>query len=637
MTTEIASLPWLPRPPADFRQRCKELDPRGAASELRRLSSFFLDERHSHLIASALRRVSNSGARLEGLTRVRLAILSNSTTTFAAPAIVAAGLRYGLQIEVVEAEFSQVFQEALYPDSQLYRSKPDMVLLAMDHRGLPISPCPGEKETARQIVTRGLTEIEGLISAIRGNCRATVILQSIPGVVWPTFGNFDSALPGTLNRLISELNILFVERLIPQGILIADIANLAATVGIGEWSDPRSWNLAKIPFATRFLPLYADQVARVIGAAYGKSRKCLVLDLDNTIWGGVVGDDGIDKLVLANGHPTGEAYLEVQRAALALHSRGVVLAVCSKNEESIARAAFREHPEMLLRESHIAAFQANWEDKARNLRTIAERLGLGLEALVLLDDNAAERDLVRHALPEVAVPELPDDPAMFARTLLCAGYFESIAFTEDDRKRNEQYAANALRARLAEDSTDIESYLRSLDMTIEIGSFTQIDRQRIVQLINKTNQFNLTTRRYTEEDVKQLEYDPRVSTFQVRLRDRFGDNGLISVLICRTAGTDWIIDTWLMSCRVLKRRVEHAVLNVVVEEARSRGLKRIVGVYIPTARNGLVKNLFEELRFGLLDRVGLEESWALDVSTFVPFAVPLEVKRQPPPDRAAAL
>jgi FkbH-like protein len=382
------------------------------------------------------------------------------------------------------------------------------------------------------------------------------------------------------------------------GSVLLDVAGIAATVGIDAWNDPRWWNLAKLPFSPDFLPLYCDHVARLIGALYGKSRKCLVVDLDNTIW-------------------------ELQRALLDLHSRGVVLAVCSKNDESIARAAFRDHPDMLLKETHFAVFQANWEDKSRNLRAIAEKLNLGLDAVVFVDDNPAERQLIRHELPAVAVPELPDDPAFFTRALLSTGYFESIRFTDDDRKRNEQYRTNAQRADLANQIQDLASYLRSLDMTIEFRPFTPIDRPRITQLINKTNQFNVTTPRYTEAQIKGFEEDPAVAAFQVRLTDRFGDNGLISVIICREQTREWQIDTWLMSCRTLKRQVEHFVLNKVVDEARRRGISELIGAYIPTERNGLVRDLFADLGFTkIYSREGVQY-WRLNVNDYVPFAVPI--------------
>ena len=624
MNWVVSELPWLLRPPADFRERCKSICSLDDGPLIRELSSYFLDERNANSLARAIRRATSGGADLAGLTSVRMALLSNGTTSITAPAITAAGARYGLLIDVIETDFSQTFQEVLDPASALYRAKPDVVLLAIDYRGLSLVPCPGDEATATRTVKAALSELFKLRSTIRDNCKAITIAQTLAQPVSPLFGNYDAALAGTLQALISEFNHLLLST-IENECAVLDVATIAATVGVDAWNDSRRWYLARLPFSPDFLPLYADHVARLIGAVYGKSRKCLVLDLDNTIWGGVVGDEGLANIVLANGDPTGEAFLELQRAVLGLHSRGVTLAVCSKNDGAVARAAFREHPEMLLKEAHIAVFQANWEDKVRNLNAIAETLKLGLEALVFLDDNPVERQLVRQELPAVAVPELPEDPALFARTLLSAGYFESIHFTDEDRNRNEQYRADGLRVSLAARAINLENYLRSLEMRIDFRAFSPVDRQRIVQLVNKTNQFNVTTRRYTEAQIKSYEEDPNVMTLQVRLTDRFGDNGMISVIICRMQGQEWDIDTWLMSCRVLKRKVEYAVLNKLVKEARRRGISALVGSYIPTNRNGLVRELFADLGFIKTSSAGDVHSWRLEVEGYVPFDVPISI------------
>jgi FkbH-like protein len=353
-----------------------------------------------------------------------------------------------------------------------------------------------------------------------------------------------------------------------------------------------------------------------------------VLDLDNTLWGGVIGDDGLEGIVLGQGDPQGEAFLAVQSAALALRERGIVLAVSSKNSDEIARLPFRNHPEMLLRENHLAVFQANWNDKATNIRAIAEELSLGLESLVFLDDNPAERRLVRDMLPEVAVPELPEDPAYYVRTLLAAGYFEALAFSPEDQKRADFYQDNARRVALQRATGDLDAYLETLDMTISFQPFDEIGRARISQLINKSNQFNLTTRRYTEAQVGEMEADPNCFTLQVRLVDTFGDNGMISVIICRRDADDWLVDTWLMSCRVLGRRVEQAVLQELVSHARKLGIARIVGTYRPTERNRLVEDHYAKLGFTECE-CPTEGStlWSLDVAGHSDISLPMKVVR----------
>lgn len=348
-----------------------------------------------------------------------------------------------------------------------------------------------------------------------------------------------------------------------SGLHVLDVAAVADMAGLAAWHDPGQWHWAKLPFSQNLIPLYADHVARYIGALRGRSRKCLILDLDNTLWGGVIGDDGLEGIELGQGSTRGEAYLTVQRMARALRERGIVLAVCSKNDDANARLPFRLHPEQILKEEHIAVFQANWNDKASNLEAIIKALDLTPEALVFLDDNPAEREIIRRELPAVAVPEIPDDePALWPQILSAAGYFEAISFTDADLDRAKQYATNAERETLKVKSRDIGDYLQALEMEMEVTPFDAPVAARVAQLINRSNQYNLTSRRYTEEQVIALNADSSVACFSVRLRDRFGDNGIISIVICRDDGHDWYIDTWLMSCRVLGRQVERALLNL---------------------------------------------------------------------------
>jgi FkbH-like protein len=428
----------------------------------------------------------------------------------------------------------------------------------------------------------------------------------------------------TLRNEIERFNCALAEEVAEGPDLVLDVAWLASAVGLQRWYDERQWFWGRLAFAPSLVPLYSDFVSRLLAAVRGKSRKCLVLDLDNTLWGGVVGDDGVDELALSEGDPRGEAYLAVQTMALQLKERGIVLAICSKNDEETARAPFRSHPGMLLKEQDIAIFIANWNDKASNLRTISEKLSLGLDSMVLLDDNPAERALVRQTLPMVGVPEL-GDPSLFVQTVLSAGYFEAITFSQEDRARAAHYQANANREALMAGTTDMESFLRSLNMEIRFRPFDPGGRKRIAQLINKTNQFNLTTRRYTEHQVCEMEARADVFTLQVALSDQFGDNGTIGIVISREETNGWEIDTWLMSCRVLNRRVEECVCNHLVESARHRGVQRIRGRYIPTPRNGIVRPLYQKLGFQLVSRDDQEEIWQLELPEYVPFKVPIRV------------
>jgi FkbH-like protein len=365
------------------------------------------------------------------------------------------------------------------------------------------------------------------------------------------------------------------------------------------------------------MPWAGDQVGRILAAIRGLSKKVLVLDLDNTLWGGVIGDDGLDGIVLGQGSATGEAYVSFQAYVKRLSERGVILAVSSKNEHAIAEAAFRDHPDMVLRRDDIAAFEASWGDKPTAVKQIAKDLNVGLDSLVFFDDNHAERELMRRTLPEVAVPEVPEAAERYAECLADAGYFETVSFTTDDRKRTEQYTANMRRRQLETSTTDMNGFLRDLDMRLTVLPFRAVDVPRIAQLINKTNQFNLTTRRYTEAEVTAIMDDPSILAFSARLDDRFGSNGIISVVIGRLmrheGGIALDIDTWLMSCRVLGRSVEQALLAVLAEAARDAGASRLIGRYRPTPKNAMVSTLYQTLGFERLERAGATEEsvWQL--------------------------
>src|SRR5580704_10338359 len=574
-------LQWLPRPPEDFSKRCRALRETGAevGREIRALASFALDENKLVKLANSIESLRPTPDYLRPLIPFRLGIISNATSHFMVPALTATAARYGIALECIEANYGQLMQEALAADSTVNRARPDAVLVALDYRGLALDVPLGDAGAVDAAVERALEELRVVRDALRRNSGASCIFQTLARPVEASFGSLDLALPGTRRNVIDLFNRKVSAGLAGKEDLLLDVAGLAETVGLSAWHDPSLWNIGKIPFANACLPIYADLVCRLIAALRGKSRRCLVLDLDNTLWGGVIGDDGLEGIVLGEGDPQGEAFLGIQSAALALRERGIVLAVSSKNSDEIARLPFRRHPEMLLRENHVAVFQANWNDKASNIRAIADELSLGLESLVFLDDNPAERRLVRDMLPEVAVPELPDDAAYYVRTLLAAGYFEALAFSPEDQKRADFYQDNARRVALQRATGDLDAYLETLGMTITFQPFDEIGRARIAQLISKSNQFNLTTRRYSEAQVAEIEADPSCLTLQVRLVDTFGDNGMISVIICRQDGAIWHIDTWLMSCRVLGRRVEQAVLQELVINARLSGATRLVGTY----------------------------------------------------------
>ena len=629
MSTELyRNLAWLPPAPEGFNALCRGLaSGEDVGRRARALAQYALDANQLARLAARLDAARDGGA-LAPLVPFRLGLIGNGTLDFIAPAICASAARHGIALDCIKAEYGQTIQEALAPDSAINRARPDAVLVALDYRGLPLRAVPGNAAEAQAEVDLALAHLQAIRTGFRENAGAICILQTLAPPPEGLFGSFDRALPGTARHLIDRVNLGLADAVFGSDDLLLDVAGLAETVGLAEWHSPAQWNMAKLPFDDAYLPLYADHVARLVAALRGKSRRCLVLDLDNTMWGGVIGDDGLDGIRIAQGDATGEAHLAVQRLALDLRARGIVLAVSSKNTDSVARAPFREHPEMLVREDHIAVFQANWDDKASNITAIADTLALGLESFVFLDDNRMERDLVRRMLPQVAVPELPDDPALYARTLAAAGYFEAVAFSAEDRRRAEFYQDNARRVELQSQAGDIGAYLASLDMEITFQPFDAVGRARIVQLIAKSNQFNLTTRRYTEPEIAAVERDPDCFTLQVRLADRFGDNGMICVVICRrTAETSWEIDTWLMSCRVLGRGVEQMVLREILFHAREAGMRAVVGVYCPTERNRMVRDHYAKLGFApIASRADGTTLWQLDVDTPIEGA-PMTIRR----------
>jgi len=636
MSLLYSELQWLPRAHCEFSTKLKAL---GSAAgpvgrELQALALPALDMNQLTKLAKAIAKARSNTqpgvSSLDPLAPFRLAVLSNSTIDFIVPALVATAARHGIALDVVQPSYDQVAQEALTPDSKVNSSKPDAVLLALDYRALPLKLSLGDPGSASATVQGVIGYLQALRNGIKANSNAVCIFQSFAPPVETLFGSFDRALPGTLRSLIDAINRELAEFALGSGDVLLDIAGLAETVGLASWHNTQLWNMGKFSFADELIPLYADHVCRTVAALRGKSRKALILDLDNTVWGGVIGDDGLEGIKIAQGDARGEAHLAVQRLALDLRQRGIVLAVSSKNTDEVAREPFLMHPEMLLKLDHIAVFQANWNDKATNIQAIAEELNLGLDSMVFLDDNPVERGLVRKLLPQVAVPELPEDPAYYARTLTAAGYFEAVAFATEDLKRAGFYQDNAKRASLQKQVGGVDAYLASLDMTITFQPFDATGRARIVQLINKSNQYNLTTRRYTDPEIAQAENDSEVFTLQVRLADIFGDNGMISTVICRPGEPGvWEVDTWLMSCRVLGRKVEHMVLREILTHARAAGVRKLSGTYRPTDRNKLVVDHYARLGFTKLSE---EESgltrWELIVEGAEPESAPMKIVSQ---------
>jgi FkbH-like protein len=628
---DVAGLYWLPEP-QEWRSRLAGFVAAGepAWDSAVALANLRLDFVRTNALDSAVR--SRFGASPPaGLTTkpVRLALLGSGTLAHLHAGIRVAGLRRNIHIETYENDYGQYWQEIADTGSALHEFNPTTVLLALDahHLAAGVTAAMAGEDVARaaaEVVER----VAGCWHGLRAAFGCHIVHQLPLPVHPPLLGQNEQRLPGSRAAFVARVGAELRARAEAEGVDLLALDQRVALDGLDAWHDAGMWHRAKQEVSLAATPLYGDLVARLIAARQGRSFKALVLDLDNTLWGGVVGDDGLEGLVLGQGSALGEAFVAFQDYARELSRRGVILAVCSKNDEANAVEPFEKHPDMVLRRGDIASFVANWSDKAANIRAIAQDLNIGLDALVFIDDNPFERALVRRELPMVAVPEVSDDPTGYPRALADAGYFEALAITEDDRARSSQYQANREREALRATTTDLPSYLRSLDMRLIWRRFDQIGLQRTVQLINKTNQFNLTTRRYTEDDVLAIMRDPRAFGLQLRLLDRFGDNGIIAILIGRMLNdTDLLIDTWLMSCRVLGRQVEPTSLNLIAAQAKALGATRLIGDYVATKKNAMVRDHYAKLGFAPLDADAFGTTRAvLDLTDFVPADTFIDVK-----------
>ncbi|MCK1364139.1 HAD-IIIC family phosphatase [Bradyrhizobium sp. 62] len=632
----LQALPWLTRPSGKMRERLASLpaEPLGALQFLQSLAQAAWDESDLRALGRKINGILKSApanfaaeARKNGLLPVRILILSASTASHMSDALIGTAIRFKFLLDVTIAEYEEPEPWLDRNGAALKKNPPDFVLVASDNRMLRLTSPLGDEAVTAQIVEAALGRIRRIAEVAEAATGRPIILQTLAADPDAVQFNMDLGLAGSPRYLASEFNRRLAHLSRQESRLVLDVNALAGLVGQSAWSAGRYWYAAKYPFATAMIPLYADNVMRILAAQMGRSRRVLVLDLDNTMWGGIVGDDGIEGLELGNGSALGEAHSALQRMALSLKERGIILCVSSKNDEAIALDAFRNHPEMILKEDDIVAFRVNWEDKAANIKAIADALDLGLDSFVFLDDNPAERKRVRDALPAVAVPELPEDPSDWLPVFQAAGYFEQAGFSKEDQLRAGFNKANALRAAQLERIGDHNDYLRSLGMTLSIAPFDGAGRKRIAQLISKSNQFNLTTRRYSDAEIAALESRLDVFTIQARLEDIFGDNGMISTVICRRTGQAWEVDSWIMSCRVLGRRVEEAILQYLVEQARLRGISAITGRYIPTAKNGLVRDHFSRLGFV---QAGTQEdgetTWRLFIDDYVHKNLPLSVR-----------
>lgn len=566
-------------------------------------------------LARQRRRLLGFGAPPTLPAQIRVALLGTATTSMIEEPLQLALQSLGLGCTLQAAPYDTVVRQMLDPASETVAFGPDVAVIVATPSS--IGEWPDSHASAAE-VARAIDAVcehwIGLCQSLHERTNCEIVLDNFHPLPLRPLGAAGARLAGDANRFIQGVNAALADRL-PPYVHLHDVAALAGLHGLYRWFDPRFWHQGKHPVSFECLVPYVLTTARIIGAIFGRSAKCLVVDLDNTLWGGVVGDDGPDALLIGPGDPLGEAFQAFQRYLLDLRNRGVLLAVCSKNDESTALAPFTTRKEMVLRREDFAAFVANWEPKSTGLRRIAAELNLGLDALVFVDDNPAEREQVRQALPEVRVVEPGADPSDYPLAVDRAGWFETVAISPEDRRRSAMYRENAAREELRGASLDYTGYLRSLDMHARIAPFEASTLDRVAQLTGKTNQFNLTTLRLSRSELEAMVDSPKHLTATVQLADRFGDNGLISVFAAHADGDELFIDLWLMSCRVLNRGVEQLLHNYVVARAKESGYRLLHGVYRATARNHLVKALYPSLGFAAGEPIEAGDHWVLDVST----------------------
>lgn len=547
-----------------------------------------------------LKKLSKTDA--SALPQYSLAVLGDCATQHLATALRGYGVSVGIRLNVFDADYDQIDAQVMAPDSELYRFAPQGVLLQMCTEKLQEAfyDCPPEARASFAEDT--YARIRQIWSRIGSRIPATVLQCNFPLIDDGVFGQFGNKTEQSFLFQQRKLNYLLMQGCQEaKNTFLIDLDALQTALGRSTFADPKLYYVAKMPISLAALPAAAKLVVDVVRSLQGAVKKCLVLDLDNTLWGGVIGDDGLSGIQIGE-LGTGHAFSDFQKWLKELKNRGILLTVCSKNNEDTAKEPFEKHPEMVLRLEDFSMFVANWEDKARNIRTIQQALNIGMDSMVFLDDNPFERELVRTMIPEITVPELPEDPALYLQYLRGLDLFETASYSREDAGRTEQYREKAQRAAFEAAFQSYDDYLEALQMRASAAAFDPFHYPRIAQLTQRSNQFNLRTVRYTEAEIETLAQDDSRIGLYFTLKDKFGDHGLISVVVLEKQPEDTLfISEWLMSCRVLKRGMEEFIVDKILSVAAQQGFRRVVGEYIPTPKNAMVKDLYEQLGFARLE------------------------------------
>ncbi len=554
------------------------------------------------------------------LKSLKVAVLGDTATQFLNIALQGSAIDLGYQFQVFEGDFAQINRQILDPTSEYYEFQPDVTIVFESTHKLLASYY--KSGSGVSFAESKLQNVETLYANVTQLTNSKFIYCNFPEIDNQVFGNFSHKVESSFVYQLQKLNFLLSDFAVKKdNFYVQDLVGIQAKYGRDVLFSPSIYINTEMVLSVDALPLVSHSLATQIFSMYGSFKKCLILDLDNTTWGGVIGDDGVEKIQIGS-LGIGKAFTEFQYWVKALQKRGVIVAVCSKNDEDKAKEPFEKHPDMVLKLEDIAVFVANWENKADNIRKIQSILNIGFDSMVFLDDNPFERNLVRENLPTVCVPELPEDPANYLEYLYSLNLFETASYSENDLERTKQYQVEAERNFAQESFTNLGDFLKSLSMVSDVQSFNSFNKPRVSQLSQRSNQFNLRTVRYTEQEVEERSQTDRFHTLSFTLDDKFGSNGLIAVVVLEEQNSDTLfIENWLMSCRVLKRGMEDFTLNTIVEIARNNGFKKVIGEYIESGKNQMVENHYANL--------GFTESgnfWELAVDSYTPKEVHINKK-----------
>lgn len=529
------------------------------------------------------------------LPEIKVSVVGDTATQFLATALQGEAIERGYRVDMFEAEYSQVERQVMDPTSDLYQfGAKYTIIFQSTHKLLEKYSLLSASEWSNLAEER-LAFVRTICESVQGK----IIYYNYPEIGDGVFGSYENKVPSSFIYQIRKINLGLMELSQEyQNLFICDLSEIQAKYGRDFFFDSSVYVSTEMILSIDALPIIASRTLDIICAIEGKFKKCLILDLDNTVWGGVVGDDGWENIQVGHGLGIGKAFTEFQQWVKKLKNRGIIICICSKNDEDKAKEPFEKNPEMVLKLEDIAVFVANWDNKADNIRTIQGILNIGFDSMVFLDDNPFERNMVRENVPGVTVPELPEDPGDYLEYLYSLNLFETASYSSADKDRTKQYQVEAKRVSSAKAFTNEADFLKSLNMVSEVKGFDSFNTPRVAQLSQRSNQFNLRTVRYTEDEIKALSTNPDYACFSFTLEDKFGDNGLICVIILEKKDAETLfVNTWFMSCRVLKRGMENFTLNTLVAYAKENGFKKIIGEYLPTLKNGMVKEHYPNLGF----------------------------------------